>query len=383
MTAAFPDRPRKTTLPLEGLRVIELGSVIAGPFCGSLLADFGACVVKVERPEGDPGRHLGASVDGVSVWWGVCVRDKFCVTLDLKDERDRERLLELVDQADVLVENNRAGALDRLGLGWSGLHRRNPRLIMLSISGFGQDGPLSHAPGFGKIAEGLSGIVPLTGDPGHVPLHVGFSLADATASLFGLMGVIAALWDRDGEGGEGRQIDLGLYEPLLRLMDVQAAQLQPHGEPALRQGTNDPYGWGAADHDRRFVSVLCADGAEILVLVDAQAVSRIVTLTASDAEPRQALVAWAAQHSSDSAAAALRETGIEAARVQDGGSLARDPYFRGRGDVAPAALPSGRSLMVPGHLLRSLSAAELCPFRSASLADDQKLIFADFREPEN
>lgn len=367
-------------LPFEGLRVVELGNVIAGPLCGSLLADFGADVVKIERPDsGDAGRHLGLEVDGLSVWWGVGVRDKQCVTLDLKEPDDRERLLELVRDADVLIENNRPGALDRLGIGWSDLRQVNPDLVMVSISGFGQTGPMSPVPGFGKIAEAFSGIVPLTGEPDDIPLHVGFSLADASASLFGLLGAATALWARDCNGAAGARIDIALYEPLHRMVELQSAMLAEEGRVPLRNGTNNPYGWGAADDDTRLVGVSCADGTELSILVDREAQPRLAKLIGEAADPVSGLRAWAASKTLDEAGEALRASGVEAAPVQDGLSLSRNPYFRERGDVQSATLPSGREVAVPGHVLRQLAEGGRRRFRHTSLGEDQQAVFGEKR----
>ncbi|MFC3724780.1 CaiB/BaiF CoA transferase family protein [Neoaquamicrobium sediminum] len=368
-------------LPFEGLRVVELGNVIAGPLCGSLLADFGADIVKIERPDGgDAGRQLGLEVDGLSVWWGVGVRDKQCVTLDLKDADDRERLLTLLRDADVLIENNRPGALDRLGIGWRDLRQVNPELVMVSISGFGQTGPMAAIPGFGKIAEAFSGIVPLTGDPDDIPLHVGFSLADASASLFGLLGAATALWARDCNGAEGAQIDIALYEPLHRMVELQSAMLAEEGRVPLRNGTNNPYGWGAADDGTHLVGVSCADGTELSVLVDDEARQRLGKLVGEEGDPLSALRAWGAARSVDEAGEALRASGLEVAPVHDGLSIARDPYFRARGDVQPATLPSGRQIAVPGHVLRQLDdSGTKRSFRHAALGVDQKAVFGDER----
>lgn len=368
--------------PLEGVRVVEAGIALAGPFAGSLLADQGACVVKVERPDGgDPARLLGPSVDGESLWWGVASRDKLCVALDLKAPEGRAQFLKLIEEADVLIENYRPGVLERLGLGWPVLLEHNPQLVGLSISGFGQTGPNAGYPGFGKIAECLSGLLPVTGSPDSPPLHVGFSLADTSAGLMGAMAVNMALYQRDCAGGGGRRIDLALYEPLLRMLELQFSLFRSAGASPKRAGVNDPYGWGAADEpERRFAALACRDGAEILVLIEADSAPAIAGLAgASDAtnllELEAGLAAWTKTVNLDEAGDALRSRGIEAVRVHDGLSIARDPYFRARGDVVSAPRPGAPELMVPGHVPRRAEKSRLRAFRPAGVGENNAEVF--------
>lgn len=369
--------------PLAGVKVVEAGLVLAGPFCGSLLADQGAEVIKVERPDGgDPARLMGPSLDGVPLWWGVAARDKHCVALDLKEAGDRERFLTLIEEADVFVENYRPGVLERLGLGFGVLAARNPRLVVMSISGFGQAGPYGRRPGFGKIAECLSGVLPVTGAPDEAPLFVGFSLADTSAGLMGAMAVNMALWHRDGAGGKAVRIDVALYEPLLRMMETQFALMEATGQPPLRNASNDPYGWGAPDApERRFVPVTTRDGAEVLVLVDAPSKAAIRGLAEGDTDA--ALAAWAASVDVDEAARVLRDHGIEAARVHDGLSMARDPYFRARGDVIATPLPGHPDVAVPGRVPRRSDRGTTRAFRPAPIgADDARLTSPATRQSE-
>jgi crotonobetainyl-CoA:carnitine CoA-transferase CaiB-like acyl-CoA transferase len=367
-----------TRRPLKGVRVIEAGLVLAGPFCGSLLADRGAEVVKVERPDGgDPARLLGPRVGGVPLWWGVAARDKLCVTADLKTPHGKERFLDLIAAADVFVENYRPGVLDRLGLGWEALSACNPGLVMISISGFGQTGPAAGRPGFGKIAEGMSGIVPLTGSPDAIPLHVGFSLADTSAGLMGCMAVTMALLARDRNGGRGARIDVGLYEPLFRMAECQLALCEATGAAPIRRGTNDPYGWGAPGNpERRFVALACADG-EILVRVDAAAREALAELLGTGtAEPEQldaSLRGWAGGRPVREAGTALKAAGIEAARIHDGASMAADPYFLARGDVVPVEVPGVGRIAVPGHV--PAGAGGRRAFRPAEPGADDEAVF--------
>ena len=225
---------------LSGLRVIDLGHALAGPFAATLLADHGADVLKIEHPErGDPMRRLGPRKDGVPVWWKAAGRSKRSVALDFSTPRGREILLELVEHSDVLVENFRPGTLERRGLGWDDLHRVNPRLVMLRISGFGQHGPHASRPGFGRTAEAMSGAAQLTGFPDGPPIHVGYSLADTLTGLMGAFGIMLALHGRE-RSGEGDCIDLALYEPLFRLIDWQAIVYDQLGIAGMRAGNAFP-----------------------------------------------------------------------------------------------------------------------------------------------
>ena len=209
--------------PLVGLKVVELGHYIAAPFCTRLLADLGAEVIKVEPPGGDPFRGWGAAVDGNSVWFSVHGRNKLSIELDLK--RDREVALKLADRADVLVENFRAGQLEKLGLGPEVLHDRNPGLVIARISGYGQDGPYRDKPAFGAIGEAIGGIRHLTAHPAGSsdlpPPRCGISISDDLAGLYAAVGLLAAVWQRDGKPatGRGRIIDVNLVDSVFSLME--------------------------------------------------------------------------------------------------------------------------------------------------------------------
>jgi len=362
-------------LPLDGIKVVEAGLVLAGPFCGSLLADLGAQVVKIERPgSGDPARALGPTLEGTPLWWGVASRDKLCVSLDLKQETDREQFLALIDEADIFVENYRPGVLERLGLNWKSLSQRNPGLIMMSISGFGQTGPYAGRPGFGKIAEALSGVVAVTGDPAQTPLHVGFSLADTSAGLMGTMAITMALFQRDCRGGVGAHIDVALYEPLFRMMELQFALMERTGDPPKRNGTNDPYGWGAPDATaRRYVTVTCEGGEQLLVLLDEKSRGALVECIGTEADLTtdglsDALKTWARGQCLKKTGRLLRSAGVEAARVHDGMSIAHEPYFQARGDVVWTNFIAQKNIAVPGHIPRGRGDKRVA-FRPQSIGD--------------
>lgn len=346
-------------LPLAGLRVIEVGAVIAAPFAASLLADLGAEVIKVEPPNtGDPFRAMGPREKGVPLWWGVAARNKRCVTMDLKSPLDKRRFEILAMSADVFIENSRPGAMVRLGLGYDQLAKLNPRLIMVSISGFGQTGPDALRPGFGKIAEAMSGQVAVTGAAGAMPYHIGFSLADTSAGLTGVFAITMLLYLRDVVGRtRGAHVDIALYEPMLRMQECQFALREKTGDGPMRRGSNDPFSWGVASPENAAISChRCADGAWIAVMQDAAA-----TETLGDSV--RALGA-------DAALATLAARGIKAARVHDGLSIATDAYFRARRDVEPHRHDTLGTFMVPGFVPRLHGGAGLNAFRAVELGED-------------
>lgn len=206
--------------PLAGVRVIELGQLIAGPFCGKTLADFGAEVIKIEPPgKGDPLRKWRLLKNGNSVWWEVQSRNKQSVTLDLTQPEGQDVLRALVKDADVLIENFRPGKMEEWGLGYEDLKKINPKLVMARISGYGQDGPYRDRPGFGIIAESMGGLRYLTAEPGRVPVRVGVSIGDTLAALHAVIGILMALYHRDARGGGGQVIDIALYESVFNCME--------------------------------------------------------------------------------------------------------------------------------------------------------------------
>ncbi len=227
--------------PLAGLRVIDAATLFAGPMVATLLGDFGADVVKVEHPGGDSLRNLGWEKDGVSLWWAVVNRNKRAVTLKLSHDLGREALLRLVDEADVLVENFRPGTMERWGLGWEALHERNPRLVMVRVTGFGQTGPYRERAGFGTLAESMSGFAHINGHPDGPPTLPPFALADGITGLSGAFLTMAALRARDLTGGPGQMIDLAIYEPIFWILGPQAAVYDQLGVVQGRTGNRAPF----------------------------------------------------------------------------------------------------------------------------------------------
>ena len=213
------DTEVKPTGPLAGYRVLEIGSTVAGPFCGRMLADFGAEVIKIEPPDGDPVRTMGKQFEGHSLYAASIFRNKKLISLDLREQKGREIARALAAKCDVLVENFKPGTLEKWGMGWEDLSKINPGLVMVRISGFGQDGPYSHRPGYGVVCEAVSGLRHLTGDPDRAPSRVGVSMTDYIAGLHGAYGAVMALMQRK-QTGRGQFIDAALYECAFNFMEV-------------------------------------------------------------------------------------------------------------------------------------------------------------------
>lgn len=207
--------------PLEGVRVLDLATIYAGPLAAMLLGDYGADVIKVEHPRGDPMRGHGHSKDGVGLWWKMISRNKRAITLDLSKEEGQRLLLALAERSDVLIENFRPGVMERWNLGYEQLRAANPGLVMLRTTGFGQFGPYADRPGFGTLAESMSGFAHLTGTPEGPPTLPPFGLADGISGLAGASAILMALYSRDARQGSGQVIDLAIIEPILMLLGAQ------------------------------------------------------------------------------------------------------------------------------------------------------------------
>jgi len=229
--------------PLEGVRVVEMGSLLAGPFCGQLLADFGAEIIKVEPPgKGDPMRVWGRHrKEGRTLWWPIIARNKKSITLNLREEQGQELARRLISNADVVVENFRPGTLERWGLGYEDLREINPGLVMVRVSGYGQTGPYRNQAGFGSIGEAMGGIRHVTGFPDRPPPRVGISLGDSLAATFGALGAVTALYNRETNGGRGQIVDVAIYEAVLALMESTIPEYALAGHVRGRTGAILPF----------------------------------------------------------------------------------------------------------------------------------------------
>lgn len=223
--------------PLKGLKVLELGQVIAGPFCGSLLAGFGAEVIKIEKPlVGDPLRIWRKLHKGTSLWWLSMSRNKKCITLDLNDPKGQEIARELAAKVDVVIENFKPGTLEKWGMGYEDLKAINPRIIMVRVSGYGQTGPYAKRPGFANVAEGFGGIRYTSGYPDRPPVRAGISLGDTLAGLHAALGTLTAVYHRDVNGGKGQIVDVAIYESIFNMMESTLAEYDKFGHIRERSG---------------------------------------------------------------------------------------------------------------------------------------------------
>src|SRR5690606_1097007 len=227
--------------PLTGIRVLELGQLIAGPFAAKMLGEFGAEIIKVEPPvKGDPLRKWRLIHDGTSVWWQVQSRNKKSITLDLRQAKAQEVIRRLVQEIDVLIENFKPGSLEAWRLGGEDLKAINPRLIMLRVSGYGQTGPYRDLPGFGLIGEAMGGLRHLSGEPGRTPVRVGVSIGDSLSALHGVIGVLLALRARDQNNGRGQMIDVALYESVFNMMESLLPEYSVFNEVRQAAGSSLP-----------------------------------------------------------------------------------------------------------------------------------------------
>jgi formyl-CoA transferase len=360
MNAPNPDTANAG--PLSGLKVIELGQLIAGPFAAKTLSDFGADVIKIEPPDGgDPLRQWRLIKDGTSVWWQVQSRNKRSVVLDLKVPEAQDIVRRLASQADVLIENFRPGAMEAWGLGPEVLMQLNPRLIMLRVSGYGQSGPYRDRPGFGVVAEAMSGLRHLTGEPGRVPVRVGVSIGDTLASLHGVIGILMALHDRH-HSGRGQVIDVALYEAVFNCMESLLPEYGAFGAVRGPAGSALP---GIAPTN----AYACADGAYALVAGNGDSIfKRLMQCIgrpdlAQDPELARnagrvqrveeidaAIGAWTAQHSVDEVLAALAQAQVPSGKIYTVADIAADPHYAARGMLEQVTLDDGSALSVPGFV---------------------------------
>ncbi|WP_042886479.1 CaiB/BaiF CoA transferase family protein [Cupriavidus necator] len=346
---------------LEGIRVLELGQLIAGPFAAKTLADFGAHIIKVEPPgQGDPLRKWRMLHEGTSVWWEAQSRNKESICIDLRQPEGQALVRKLAAEADVLIENFRPGTMEKWGLGWDVLHADNPRLIMLRVSGYGQTGPKKDEPGFAAVAEAMAGLRHLTGEPGRAPVRAGLSLGDTIAGLHGAMGVLLALYQRDARGGEGQVIDVALYESLFNLSESLLPEYSAFG--AVRQ----PAG-GALPGIAPSNAYPCASGEYVLVAANGDAIFKRMMLAigrpdlADDPSLAQndgrvkrvdeidaAIAAWSRTQTVDSALALLREAQVPSGRIYTVKDIAEDPHYRARGVIESVTSAGGLTVEVPG-----------------------------------
>ncbi len=353
-------QPALSAGPLAGLKVLELGQLIAGPFAARTLTDFGAEVIKIEAPEtGDPLRKWRLLKDGTSVWWQVQSRGKRSLALDLKQPEAQDIVRKLAQDADVLIENFRPGAMEGWGLGPDVLQALNPRLIMLRISGYGQTGPYRDRPGFGVVAEAMGGLRHLTAEPGRVPVRVGVSIGDTLAALHGVIGILMALQHRHISGA-GQIIDVALYEAVFNCMESLLPEYSAFGAVRGPGGSALP---GIAPSN----AYLCSDGGYALIAGNGDSIYKRLMKTieredlgddpalkdnagrvARIEEIDRAIGQWTLQRSVAEVLRALDAASVPAGRIYTIADIAQDPHYQARGMLQQITMADGSALSVPG-----------------------------------
>ncbi len=334
-----PHRSSSAEQPLADLKVVDMSTVLAGPNCARYLADFGADVIKVERPGGDSLRRMAwrDPRDDEGLWWKLVNRNKRCVVLDLKDPEDLDLLRDLLAQADVLVENLRPGGLEKLGLSPASLHARNPRLVITRISGFGQVGPYSARPGFATVAEGMSGFAALNGDPDGPPLPPPIALTDEVTGLAAAFATMVAL-----RSGVGQEVDVNLLDAMLQIMGPLMSVYAVTGEQQPRLGAGLPYTVPRGTYR-------CSDGGWVAISTSSDNVAaRVMALLGVGDDPRYTsfggraahreeleavMAAWCLQRTRDQVMSEMGAIEAAVGPVLDMAEIAADPHIRARGTI--------------------------------------------------
>ncbi|OFV51562.1 MULTISPECIES: CaiB/BaiF CoA transferase family protein [Oligella] len=349
--------------PLDGIKVLELGQLIAGPFTTKILAEFGAEVIKIEPPlSGDPLRKWRLLHEGTSVWWASQSRNKKSVTVNLRSPEGQGIIRRLVKEVDILVENFRPGALESWGLDEDTLKSINPALIMVRISGYGQTGPYRDRPGFGVVGEAMAGFRHLSGEPGRPPVRVGISIGDSLAALHAVIGSLMALRHREVQQGGGQVVDVALYESVFNMMESLVAEYAHFGEVRQPAGSSLP---GITPSN----AYLCADGKYALIAGNGDSIFKRLMLLigrpdmaedpafahndgrVAEAEYIDGVIAqWAAQHSLDEVLQALHEHRVPAGRVYDVADIFKDPHYQAREMLIQGELEDGTAVTLPGIL---------------------------------
>jgi crotonobetainyl-CoA:carnitine CoA-transferase CaiB-like acyl-CoA transferase len=361
-----PQHPPSQPKALDGLKVIDTATLLAGPLIATLLGDYGADVVKVEHPKGDALRSFGWVKDGVSLWWLFINRNKACVTLSLSQPAGAELLKELVADADVLVENFRPGTMERWGLGWDELSAINPRLVMVRVTGFGQTGPYAGRPGYGTLAESMSGFAHLNGYPDGPPTLPPLALADGVAACVGAFATLAALRHRDATG-QGQVIDQAIYEPLFWMFGTQALVYDQLGQVPGRTGNRTPMtvprnSFQAADGRWFGLSAASQSVAERVMrlagrddLVDQDWFADHTGRLAHQDEVEDAIANWVAKRSSAEVTAAFEAVGAAIAPMYTIADIMADPQYAHRETIPAVEHETLGPVRVPGVVSRLIA----------------------------
>ncbi len=347
--------------PLTGLRVVEMGSLLAGPFAGMLMAQYGAEVIKIEPPHGDQIRTWRQQHNGTSLWWYSLNRNKKSVALDLRDARAQDLMKKLLSDADVLLENFRPGTLEKWGLGWDSLHDLNDRLIMVRVSGYGQTGPYKDRAGFGAIGEAMGGIRHITGYEDRPPVRVGSPLGDTMAAMFAFGGAMAAVYARDSSGlGKGQLVDVALYEAVFAMTDSMLPEYDYSGNVRGRTGArmagispSNTYECKCGRHlviggnnDSIFKRLMKAIGRP--ELAEDPRFTTNQKRVEHEVELDELLSAWSSSYTVDEALAVLDAASVPAGPIYTIADIVKDPQYRARDMIEEVDLPGFGPLKIPG-----------------------------------
>ncbi|PRA29782.1 CaiB/BaiF CoA transferase family protein [Pseudomonas poae] len=347
--------------PLAGLKVIELGTLIAGPFASRICAEFGAEVIKVESPDGgDPLRKWRKLYEGTSLWWFVQARNKQSLTLNLKHPDGLAILKQLLADADILIENFRPGVLEKLGLSWETLHTLNPKLVMVRLSGFGQTGPMKDQPGFGAVGESMGGLRYITGFEDRPPVRTGISIGDSIAALWAVIGALMALRHREVNGGLGQVVDVALYEAIFAMMESMIPEFDVFGFIRERTGNIMPGITPSSIHtsaDGKHVQI-GANGDAIfkrfMVAIGREDLANDPALASNDGRDSRrdelygVIDRWVNSLPLDQVVEALNNADVPASRIYSAEDMLGDPQFLAREMFLNARLPGGKDFKMPG-----------------------------------
>lgn len=349
------------TKPLSGLNVVELGTLIAGPFASRICAEFGAQVIKVESPDGgDPLRKWRKLYEGTSLWWFVQARNKKSLTLNLKHPDGLNILKQLLTDADILIENFRPGVLEKLGLGWDVLHALNPKLVMVRLSGFGQTGPMKDQPGFGAVGESMGGLRYITGFEDRPPVRTGISIGDSIAALWGVIGALMALRHREVNGGQGQVVDVALYEAIFAMMESMVPEFDVFGFIRERTGNIMPGITPSSIHtslDGKHVQI-GANGDAIfkrfMLVIGRDDLANDPELASNDGRDTRrdelygVIDRWVASLALEKVLEQLSAAQVPASRIFSAQDMFSDPQFLAREMFLQAKLPDGKDFKMPG-----------------------------------
>lgn len=347
--------------PISNLRVIELGTLIAGPFASRLLAEFGADVIKVEPPDGgDPLRTWRKMHNGTSLWWYLQARNKRCIAVDLRQADGQEIVRRLVAEADVVIENFRPGTLERWGLGWDALSAINPKLTMVRISGFGQTGPASRKPGFGAIGEALGGLRYTTGDPSLPPSRMGVSIGDSIASLHAVIGALMSVLNARTNGGAGQVVDVSLSESVLNMMESLIPEYDVYGVVRERSGAALPGICPSNTYRTRDEKFIVVGGnsdsifKRLMQTIGREDLANDPALANNDGRVRQAelidgaISDYTITHDLADILRVFDESQIPCSPIYSVADIVADEQFQAREAVVTTTLPDGASMKMPG-----------------------------------